>query len=290
MFNLIKEARTLMQNILFPELHLGEWKETRDTIQKYAQMLGAIRENSTKPHPHWWHISLRVTDNGLTTTPLPIAKDSTDKTFEVILDLQNHKLRIESNYRELKQISLTGQSLSALCDETCSLLTDIGVTPSVDKSKFMGGKQGKYDPEYVMKYWKALKEVNKLLNKFRDGLDGERSPVQLWPHHFDLSMSWFSGRLVPGKDPNDFESSKEQMMFGFSTGDEGIPAAYFYITAYPIPEGFPNFDMPEGARWNTNGFQGGVMMYDTFANSNNPHEKLLNYFRTFQNAAAQIMK
>ena len=279
-----------MINQQVSSLTLADWKESRYTIQKYAQMLGAIRENSTKPHPHWWHISLRVTDNGLTTTPLPVIKDSTEKTFEVILDFQNHKLRIESNYRELKQISLTGQSLSALCDETCSLLTDIGVTPSVDKSKFMDGKQGKYDPEYVTKYWKALKEVNKLMNKFGNELGGERSPVQLWPHHFDLSMSWFSGRLVPGKDPNDAESSKEQMMFGFSTGDDGIPDAYFYITAYPIPEGFPNFDMPEGARWNTNGFQGGVMMYDTFANSNNPQEKLLNYFRTFQKGGAQIMK
>jgi len=271
-------------------LTLNDWVGTRGTIQKYAQMLGAIRENSTEPHPHWWHISLRVTDNGLTTTPLPVVKDSTDKTFEVILDFQNHKLRIESNYRELKQISLTGQSLSALCDETCSLLTDIGVTPSVDKSKFMDGKLGKYDPDYVTKYWMALKEINKLMNKFRDELGGERSPVQLWPHHFDMSLSWFSGRLVPEKDPNDAESSKEQMMFGFSTGDDGIPDSYFYITAYPIPEGFPNFDMPEGARWNTNGFQGGVMMYDTFANSNNPQEKLLNYFRTFQKGGAQIMK
>jgi len=141
-------------------LTLNDWKGTRDTVQKYAQMVGAIRENSTVPHPHWWHISLLVTDNGLTTTPLPVVKDSTDKTFEVILDLQNHKLRIESNYREIKQISLTGQSLSALCDETCSLLSDLGVSPPVKKSNFMDGKLGKYDPKYVMKYWKALKEVN----------------------------------------------------------------------------------------------------------------------------------
>lgn len=271
-------------------LTLNDWKKTRDTLQKYAQMVGAIRENSTVPHPHWWHISLRVTDNGLTTTPLPVVKNSTDKTFEVILDLENHKLRIESNYRELKQISLTGQSLSALCDETCSLLTDIGVTPSVDKSKFMDGQQGKYDPDYVIKYWKALKEVNEIMNKFRDGLDGERSPVQLWPHHFDMSLSWFSGRLIPGKDPNDAESSKEQMMFGFSTGDDTISDAYFYILPYPVPEKFPNFEMPDGARWNTNGFHGGVLMYDTFANSNNPGVALLNYFKAFQEAGALIMK
>ena len=253
-------------------------------------MIGAIRENSTEPHPHWWNISLRVSANGLTTTPLRVVKDSDDKTFEVILDLQNHKLRIESNYREPKQISLTGQSLNALCDETCSLLTDLGVTPPVKKSNFMDGKMGKYDPKFVINYWAALKEVNKQMNKFRNELGGERSPVQLWPHHFDLSTSWFSGRLIPGKDPNDAESSKEQMMFGFSTGDETISNPYFYVLAYPTPKNFPNFNMPDGAMWNTNRFQGGVMMYDTFANSENPEVTLLNYFKTFQSAGAQLMK
>ena len=101
-----------MQNILFGDLNLNDWKETRDTLQKYSQMVGAIRENFSEPHPHWWHISLHVSDNGLTTTPLPVVKNSTDKTFEIILDLQNHKLKIASNYRKLKQISLTGQSLT----------------------------------------------------------------------------------------------------------------------------------------------------------------------------------
>jgi len=103
-------------------------------------------------------------------------------------------------------------------------------------------------------------------------------------------MSWFSGRLVPDKDPNDPDSSKEQMMFGFSTGDDTIPDAYFYITAYPVPEELPNLKTPEDTRWNANGFQGGVMMYEEFAASDNPEEKLLNYFRTFQKAGAGLMR
>ena len=70
-----------MQNILFGDLHLNDWKETRDILQKYSQMVGAIRENFSEPHPHWWHISLHVSDNGLTTNPLPVVKNSTDKTF-----------------------------------------------------------------------------------------------------------------------------------------------------------------------------------------------------------------
>ena len=279
-----------MINQQLSSLNLNDWKGTRDTLRKYARMIGTLKEKMSTPHPYWWHVSLRVSDKGLTTTPIPKDKNTPGQTFEIILDLKNHHLIIESNFREVKRIKLTGQSLGAFCEETYSLFTDLGVVLPIDKEKFADGKLGKYDENAATDYWTALWEINRITNKFRSELSGERSPVQLWPHHFDLSMSWFSGRLVPGKDPNDAESSKEQMMFGFSTGDDSISDPYFYVLANPTPEGFPDFDMPDGAKWNTNGFQGGVMMYDTFANSNNPGFTLLNHFKTFQKAGAQIMQ
>ena len=271
-------------------LKLNEWKGTRDTLQKYAQMVGALRENFSSPHPHWWHISLRVSDKGLTTTPMPRDKNNRGQTFEIILDLVNHYLLIESNFREAKTIKLTGQSLSALCEETCSLVSDIGVNFPVNKDRFEDGKAGEYDEVAVEEYWKSLKEVSRILNTFRSTLRSERSPIQLWPHHFDLAMSWFSGRLVLEKDPNDAEAAEEQMMFGFSTGDDSIPDPYFYITAYPLPDGFPNFEMPDGASWINDSFKGGIMMYEDYINSKNPEVTLLNYFRTFQKAGAALMK
>jgi len=103
-------------------------------------------------------------------------------------------------------------------------------------------------------------------------------------------MSWFSGSLVPGKDPKDVDSSKEQMSFGFSTGDDSIPEAYFYVLSYPVPDGLSKIKMPRDARWYTEGFQGGVMMYEAFNNSYNPEEKLLTFFRTFQNAGLTLMR
>lgn len=279
-----------MSNNLFPPLRLEEWKETRDTLHKYTQMLGSIREKLSKPHPHWWHISLRVSERGLTTTPIPKDINLPNDTFEIILDMNNHKLIIESSYRELKQIALTGQSLCALCDETCSLLKDLGVKLPFDEDKFTDGAPGKYDSLAVSNYWKAIKEVHKILNKFSSELDGEKSPVQLWPHHFDMSLSWFSGRLVPGKDPNDAESSKEQLMFGFSTGDATVSDAYFYTLAYPLPEELTKIKMPGRSYWNTDGFQGGVLMYADLIGLDNPEETLLNYFRTVQSVGAELMK
>ena len=278
-----------MSRIKFPSLSLEEWRGTRDTLHKYAQMIGAVRQSISEPHPHWWHISLRASYKGLTTTPIPNNNGVPGQTFEMILDLTNHQLVIESNFREVMKIKISGQSLSALCEETCSLLKDIGVSIPIDKEKFNGGKNCEYVETAAENYWIALKEIERIMNTFRSSLKLERSPVQLWPHHFDLSMSWFSGRLVPGKDPNDAESSKEQMMFGFSTGDDSISDPYFYILVYPIPEGFPDFQMPEYSRWNTDGFVGGVMMYDDFAKSKNPEVTLLNFFRTFQKEGAKLM-
>jgi hypothetical protein len=278
-----------MSTLNLPSLTLANWKDTRDTLHKYCKMAGAIKESLSVPHPHWWHISLRITDKGLSTTPIPKDKNTPGQNFELIFDFMNHHIIIESNFREIKRIKLTGQSLSALCEETCSLLKEIGVKTSINKEVFRDGKSGRYDQEAVSNYWIALKEVSSILNSFRSELTGMKSPVQLWPHHFDLAMSWFSGRLIPGKDPNDPESSEEQMMFGFSTGDEIINDAYFYISAYPVPDTFPNFDMPADVKWSDDGFTGGVMMYDDFAKSDNPQEKLLNYFRTFQSAGAKLM-
>lgn len=271
-------------------LTLNNWKATRDTLQKYSQMVGKLRELMSPPNPHWWHISLRVSERGLSTTPIAKDKNSPGQTFEVIFDLVNHHLVIESNFREVKRIKLTGQSLSALCEETCSLLTDLGVAAPMEKELFNDGKSRVYDEEDATTYWYAIKEIDRVLNRFRSGLTGDTSPVQLWPHHFDMSMSWFSGRQVPGKDPQDVDVSKEQMSFGFSTGDETIPDSYFYVTSYPVPDGLSKIDLPVDARWNNEGFQGGVMMYEAFINAENTEEKLLNYFGTFQRAGSELMR
>jgi hypothetical protein len=105
-----------------------------------------------------------------------------------------------------------------------------------------------------------------------------------------MSMSWFSGRLVPGKDPNDVDASKEQMMFGFSTGDKNIPDAYFYVLSYPVLEELSNINLPNDAKWNNEGFQGGVMMYEAFNNSENPEEKLLTFYETFYRTGSNLMR
>jgi len=142
----------------------------------------------------------------------------------------------------------------------------------------------------VEDYWQTLSQIDLLLKQFRGELREECSPVQIWPHHFDLSLVWFSGRLVPDVDPADAENADEQMAFGFSTGDEGIPEAYFYITAYPWPQGLTDVKLPDGASWQTEGWKGAVLTYEQLLEKEAPKDALLHFWRTVQAAGAALMR
>ena len=97
-----------MSQLIFPPLVLSEWKETRDTLQKYCRMVGAIREVMSQPLPHSQQTNLLVSKKGFTTSILSKNISSPDQTFEVIIDLENTRLIIESSYREPLKIALTG--------------------------------------------------------------------------------------------------------------------------------------------------------------------------------------
>ncbi len=125
--------------------------------------------------------------------------------------------------------------------------------------------------------------------EFRAGIKEETSPIQLWPHHFDLSMLWLPGEKIEGQDPDNEEYSDKQMNFGFTFGDEGIPEPYFYVTAYPLPDGFPSLELPTGTEWQTEGFSGAVLLYKTLINSSDPHSYLLDLWAGLLSAGRDQM-
>ena len=220
-----------MEDITFPPLVLSEWKETRDTLQKYCRLVGTIREVMSKPLLHSLHTNLLLNTCGFTTSPLLKNASPPIQTFEVILDVINQRLRIESNYREPLFAALTGQSLNALCDETCSLLSDIGITPPLERPSFLDGARGKFVAKLLLDYWKVASMVSLILNNIKKELKGEISPVQLRPDDFAVILALFD-RVVPSGS----SSLTEQIEFGFSTGDENVPEAHLYISIYPDSE------------------------------------------------------
>ena len=147
---------------------------------------------------------------------------------------------------------------------------DLAATVS-DSDKVTPG----YSAELAKLMADALAAVSSTLARFRAGIAEETSPIQLWPHHFDLSMLWLPGNKIPGQDPDDEEHSDKQMNFGFSFGDDGIPEPYFYVTAYPLPDNFPDLALPPGAHWKSEGFSGAVVGYHDLSATADPEDYLL---------------
>lgn len=126
--------------------------------------------------------------------------------------------------------------------------------------------------------------------EFRADIREETSPIQLWPHHFDLSILWLPGGKIPGQDPDDEENSDQQMNFGFTFGDEGIPEPYFYVTAYPLPDSLPELELPADATWHTEGFSGAIVTYRTLIETTDPAARLLDLWRVLLSAGQKHLR
>jgi hypothetical protein len=236
---------------------------------------------------HWWHITLSVSSRGLTTTPFPIA----GQQLELTLDLATHQLVFDSADGWRTALPLAGQSAAALCRQSAAVLAaaNIDLEPNL-LDAFSGEEILSYDVQAIDRFRRVINGVDSVFKGFKGGLREETSPVQIFPHHMDLSMNWFSGRLVPGVDPTQEETADEQMNFGFVTGDSSIPDAYFYVTAYPAPDKWMELALPEGAYWHTEGWSGAILPYTAVLEAGRPSERLIEYLQTLQTHGSTLMR
>ena len=76
-----------------PELHLADWRATKDTLHLYSQILGKIRLATTAPRNHWWNVPLYVDVRGLTTRRL----HHRGTTFDITIDFIDHALVVRTS-------------------------------------------------------------------------------------------------------------------------------------------------------------------------------------------------
>lgn len=274
-----------MNKAKFPDLGLSTWKATRDSLHGYSRLLGAIRRSSSPRQRHWAHVTLRVVPEGFITTPIPCG----DGTFGLRLDLVHHVVRVLETGGQSLEIPLEGQSLARLHSEVLGALKGMEIDVNVDAETFSDDSSGEWDRLAVDRFRLALLQIYAVFKAFKGNQRQETSPVQLFPHHFDMALSWFSGRQVPGQDPSDEGRSDEQMTFGFVTGDDAIPEPYFYATAYPEPAGFVGSDLPEAAYWNEGGFSGAVLPYSALVQADEPRPLLSEFLSQAHQAGASRM-
>jgi len=260
-----------MRNHRFPLLEAEQFSDTRDALHAYARVLGIWLSTCRARRKHWWHASLRISLTGVTTGVI-----HSDVDFEIELNLRESALSVRTVVGEQMWVDLHGQPAQELADRVRRFLESAGVSERPadisreDRSHGNGRSFTGYLPEEANKLGRALSAVSTALTNFRAGVREETSPIQLWPHHFDVAMLWLPGDKVAGEDPGNEEYADKQMNFGFTFGDDAIPEPYFYVTAYPLPKTFPTEDLPNGTQWQTEGFTGAVLLYQQLGRESDP--------------------
>src|SRR3954453_23240568 len=77
----------------WPSIPIAEWKETRDTLHLYTQLVSKVRLARAPLVNHWWNTTLYGTARGLTTSLRP---HPTGPAFQIDFDFIQYRLDITS--------------------------------------------------------------------------------------------------------------------------------------------------------------------------------------------------
>jgi Family of unknown function (DUF5996) len=244
-----------MKEIVLPQIDYNNFSKTRDTIQFYAQLLSAIKGSLVPHQKNWEEFSLKVYSNGFTTTPIPIQTENGIEALDLNLDMIEYKLIISyKNKRD--EITLEQRSMAVFTKQLFEILSLYEIELAKPDNKFFDDHELTCDKIETTKLWNLFSQVYFLFLKLRGSTLKETSNINFWPHHFDLALLLFSGKLIDGQDPLNWDYSREQMNFGLSSGDALIQQPYFYVTAYPFDKTLLDIKLPEFAEWHTEGWNG----------------------------------
>jgi hypothetical protein len=290
--------KTTMSN--WPELPYEAWEPTKQTLHRYTQIVGKVRMALVPPRNHWWHVTLYVTERGLSTGPMPYE----DRDVAVDFDLVEHQLLVSSSDGRRASFPLAHRPACAdFYGDFFGALAKIDVDVDIDPEPFDLGDSpalhldrinASYDADAVQRYWRILASTQRVLNRFQGTFLGKASPVHLFWHSFDLAHARYSGRPAPqaeGTDPVSAEAySHEVIAFGFWPGDERTtPYPAFYSYTAPEPHGLAARPLGVAqAEWQDTGNGSlAVLSYDAVRRASDPAQTLLDFFESAYSAGAQ---
>src|SRR5438270_9265690 len=279
----------------WPELPRDAWRETRDTLHLWTQIVGKIRLGLAPIEPEWAHVTLFVTSRGLTTTPMPFDGG----TLQIDFDLIDHELRIDVNDGRRRTLPLAPRTVSAFYAEVLSALDELGIIVPIDpRPQEIEGAipfdqddvHASYDAEWARRFFNVLSRVDAVMREHRGRFFGRTTAVQFFWGTFDLALARFSGnRIVP---PASFDRMRrvaadaEEIAAGFWPGDDRFPEPAFYAYAYPHPAGLEQVRVePASAFWSTE-LGEFILRYEDAIATESPREAILEFFESTYLAAA----
>ncbi|MEM8771447.1 MAG: DUF5996 family protein [Pseudomonadota bacterium] len=287
---------------MWPEIPYARWKETGDSLHMWSQIVGKFRLLQTPWINHSWQATFYVNARGLTTSLIP----GDGNAYEIVFDLADHWLRIETTDGKTASFALEAMSVSFFYEKFRDALRAVGAPADIhhapnevpDPVPFSQQTSlGEYNPEAATDFWRALVQIDAVFKHFRTSFLGKVSPVHLFWGSFDFAVTRFSGRKAP-LHPGGFPAlpdkitreaySHEVSSAGFWPGGGGVDEAAFYSYAYPTPDGFKDAPVSPAAAYYLDALGEFVLPYDAVRKAKDPSEELLSFLMSTYEAAASL--
>ena len=287
---------------LFAPMPLAEWADTKETLHRFAQIVGKVRLAASVRRNHWWNVPFYVTGRGLTTRPMGQAGG---QVFTIDFDFAAHRLVVSALDGREVSFPLAGQSVASFYQRTSDALRALGVTAPIARPSpfdlpdagrpFAGDTEhAAYDPAWVTRYWQVLTQVSLVLEQFAAGYSGKISPVHHFWHTFDIAVTRFSGR--PADQPADADPvtreaySAEVSSAGFWFGDATVPGPAFYSYTAPVPAGLAAEPLqPPQAQWaERGGSHLALFRYADARRAPDPRAAVLAFYESAYQAGARL--
>jgi len=285
----------------WPELPYAAWKDTRDTLHLWTQIVGKIRLAQAPWLNHSWHVALYLTARGLTTSPIPYG----GRTFQFDFDFVDHVLWVRTSDGHFRQLMLARKSVAEFFSEVLTALAELGIEVSITTMpcEIADGvpfdrdyTHASYDRDYANRFWRVLLSTHDVLTHFRTGFLGKVSPVHFFWGSFDLAVTRFSGRRAPphpGGVPHLPDAvareaySHEVSSAGFWPGGGGTDAA-FYSYAYPAPDGFASAAIQPEQAFFSKELGEFILPYEAVRAAADPDRTLMAFLQSTYEAAAEL--
>jgi Family of unknown function (DUF5996) len=287
----------------FPPLPLEDWRETKETVHRFAQIVGKIRLAASPRRNHWWNVPFHVTGRGITTRPM--RDPATGHVFTIDFDFVAHRLVVSTLRGDEVTFALPGRSVAEFYARLTAALGTLGVRvrprvprpfdlPDSHRPFAEDTEHHSYDPAAVTTYWRVLNRVTLELEDYAADWSGKISNVHHFWHTFDVAVSRFSDRRVdgdPATDPVTREAySREVISAGFWFGDDSMPEPAFYSYTAPEPRGLADSPLePAAARWvaTTRESSLAVLPYAAARQEKSPHDAIQDFLRSSYRAGAE---
>ena len=217
----------------WPALPLAAWRETRDTLHMYTQIVGKIKLGLMPLERGWANVALFLTPRGFTTGAMPYG----ERMVQIDFDFVAHTIELTTSDGGARSIALLpARCVADIYVAIMAALGALGVTLTIwpmtvevpnptrcDEDRV----HESYDPEYVERFRRAMACIGTAFIEHRAPFRGRHTPLQFFWGTFDLAYVRFSGRDA---DP---PPNADRMMRIAMTGSPNRPSTRTRIRSRP---------------------------------------------------------